>query len=73
MGEMKYLSRKKNIMGGALCIEGTRIPIAIILYRLSEGKNIKYIRDCLYPSLTGAKISLAIRELADVIKEEKSG
>lgn len=63
---MKYLRRKQNTMGGALCIENTRIPIAIILYRLSEGKNIQEIRE-LYPWLTATKISLAIKEVADKI------
>ena len=64
---MEYLSQKKDTMGGALCIGGTRIPIAIILYRLSEGKSIGEIRK-LYPWLTATKISLAIKEVADRIK-----
>jgi len=66
---MEYLSRQKKVMGGALCIKGTRIPMSVILYRLSEGKTIQHIQE-LYPHLTEVKISLAIKELGDVIDKE---
>ncbi|MBI2085850.1 DUF433 domain-containing protein [Candidatus Daviesbacteria bacterium] len=32
----KYITSKHDTMGGAPCITGTRIPIAVIVQRLKE-------------------------------------
>lgn len=41
----KYITSKKDILGGAPCIVGTRIPIAVIVQRLKEGYTIDAIHD----------------------------
>lgn len=37
----KYTTSKSDVMGGAPCIAGTRIPVNVILYRLKEGNTLK--------------------------------
>lgn len=39
----KYIVSDPNIMGGAPVIQGTRIPIEVILHRLKEGNSIEAI------------------------------
>ena len=40
---MKYITSSPDIMGGAPVIQGTRIPIDVVLYRLKEGYTLKAI------------------------------
>ncbi len=39
----KYIVSDQNIMGGAPVIQGTRIPIEVILHRLKEGNSLETI------------------------------
>jgi len=39
----KYIVSDPNIMGGAPVINGTRIPIEVILHRLKEGNSIETV------------------------------
>lgn len=41
----KYITSKSDVMGGAPCIVGTRIPIAVIVARLKEGYTLSQIHE----------------------------
>ena len=60
----KYITSKKDIMGGAPCIVGTRIPIEVILYRLKEGYTLKDLHK-MYPWVEPKKFEGALEELAN--------
>ncbi len=59
----KYIVSKPDIMGGAPCIVGTRIPIEVILYRLRDGFTLKDLHK-MYPWVELKKFEGAIEELA---------
>lgn len=58
----KYISSKPDIMGGAPCIVGTRIPIEVILYRLKEGCTLKDLHK-MYPWVEVKKFEGVLEEL----------
>lgn len=62
----KYITSKPNVMGGAPCIVGTRIPMEVILYRLKEGVSIKELYR-MYPWVDKGKFEGALKELADKV------
>ncbi len=39
----KYIRSDPNIMGGAPVITGTRIPVEVILHRLTEGNSLEKV------------------------------
>lgn len=58
------ISSKPDILGGALVVVGTRVPISVILYRLREGYNLDQIHD-MYPHIPVKLFQKVIEELAD--------
>lgn len=65
---MKYLNADPKIMGGRLVIKGTRIPVEVIFYNLSEGYSFEEIHEMWsyvdYDILKGA-----IQEAADLLSQ----
>ena len=66
----KYITSKPDIMGGAPCIVGTRIPIAVIIQRLKEGYSIKSIQEG-YPWVPLQTIEGAVSELVEKLSSSK--
>lgn len=66
----KYITSKPDIMGGALCIAGTRIPIEVILYRLKEGYTLKDLHK-MYPWVELKKFEGVLNELASKVHKLK--
>lgn len=66
----KYIVSKPDIMGGAPCIVGTRVPIAVIIQRLKEGYTIEAIHEG-YSWVSLKKIEGAISELVDKLSSPK--
>lgn len=60
----KYVISDPDIMSGAPVIKGTRIPIAVILYRFKEGYTIEEIH-ALYPWVSLQKLKTSLNELAE--------
>lgn len=60
----KYITSKPDIMGGAPCIVGTRIPIAVIVARLKEGNTLESIHEG-YPWVPFKTLEGAVSELVD--------
>ena len=61
---MKYITSNPEIMSGKLVINGTRVPIARILFLLKEGYTIEAIREE-YPHVAIEKIKGAVNELIE--------
>ena len=59
-----------NVMMGKPVIRGTRVPVELILRRLSEGASEAELVDG-YPTLTSADIKAAIRYAADMIAHDE--
>jgi len=59
----RYITSKSDVMGGAPCIVGTRIPIEVILFRLKEGYTIKDLHK-MYPWVELKKFEGVLEELA---------
>ena len=57
----KYIVSDPQIMGGEPVVKGTRTPIEVILYRLTEGNSIEAIHE-LYPWIDVSTLSGAIEE-----------
>ncbi len=66
----KYITSKPDIMGGAPCIVGTRIPIAVIVARLKEGNTLESIQEG-YPWVPLKILKGAISELVDRLSSSK--
>jgi uncharacterized protein (DUF433 family) len=64
---VKQITVDPNIMHGAPCIAGTRIPVYVILEKLEGGYNIDKICQA-YPHLTGEQIKAAVRYAAEVME-----
>jgi uncharacterized protein (DUF433 family) len=59
-----------KIMMGKPVIQGTRIPVELIVRRISEGANERELLDA-YPKLHKEDIKAAIRYAADSIAHER--
>ncbi len=59
-----------DVMLGKPVIRGTRIPVELLLRRLSEGATEGDLLDA-YPRLTAADIRAAIGYAADVVAHEE--
>jgi uncharacterized protein (DUF433 family) len=59
-----------RVMLGKPIIRGTRIPVELILRKLSEGASEAELLDA-YPRLSKADIQAAIRYAADTIAREE--
>jgi len=60
-----------KIMMGKPVIRGTRIPVELILRKLSEGAKERELLDA-YPKLTKEDIQAAIRYAADTLSHEET-
>lgn len=70
---MEYTKRivsDPNIMLGKPIIKGTRIPVELILRKLSEGITVEELLEA-YPHLTREDILAALSYSADVIAREE--
>lgn len=59
----KYITSKPDVMGGALCIVGTRVPIDVVLSLLKQGHTLKKI-DKMYPWVGMHKLEGVLDDLA---------
>ncbi len=57
-----------EIMHGKACIEGTRIPVSVILDNLADGMTEEEIIKS-YPSITSEDIKAAILYASQILKE----
>ena len=63
-----YITADPEIMHGAVCFKGTRIPVSVVLDNLAAGETPERIREQ-YPSLNPEHISAAIAYAADLARE----
>ena len=57
-----------EIMGGAPCIAGTRIPVATVVSMIAEGMQVdEIVRD--FPQLDAEAIRQALQFAADAVRE----
>lgn len=61
----KYITSKPDIMGGAPCIVGTRVPIDVIISLLKQGYSLKEL-DKMYPWVGMRKLEGALDELSNL-------
>lgn len=64
------ISIDHDVMGGAPCISGTRIPVATVVSMLAEGSSVA---DVLvdFPQLSAEAISAALQFAADAVRERE--
>ncbi|RYG35952.1 DUF433 domain-containing protein [bacterium] len=53
------LSQNKEVMSGAICFTGTRIPVSILLDNLREGVSLSEFFDA-YPDVTEDQVQALI-------------
>jgi uncharacterized protein (DUF433 family) len=58
-----------GVMGGKPVVRGTRIPVQLLLRKLSEGASVTDLLDA-YPRLTTVDIQAALSYAADTIAHE---
>jgi uncharacterized protein (DUF433 family) len=63
-----YLTADAQIMHGAVCFRGTRVPVSVVLDNLAAGATAQRILDN-YPSLKPEHISAALAYAADLARE----
>jgi uncharacterized protein (DUF433 family) len=63
-----YITTDPNIMHGAVCFRGTRVPVSVVLDNLAANETPERIIDK-YPSLKAEHISAAIAYAADLARE----
>jgi uncharacterized protein (DUF433 family) len=63
-----FVSADPEIMHGAVCLRGTRIPVSVVLDNLAAGETAETILDE-YPSLKPEHIPAAIGYAADLARE----
>lgn len=64
----RFITADPNIMHGAVCFRGTRIPVSVVLDNLAANEPPDRILDQ-YPSLNSEHISAAIAYAADLARE----
>lgn len=64
-----YIESNASVMLGKPVIKGTRITVALILKKLSEGATQQQLLAA-YPSLTAGAVSAALAYASDVISNE---
>ena len=57
-------------MGGAPCIRGLRIPVAIVVGMLADGMTASEILDA-YPDLEAEDLTEALRYAAEAVRERE--
>jgi len=63
-----YISASPDIMHGAVCLRGTRIPVSVVLDNLAAGETPERILKQ-YPTLKPEHITAAIAYAADLARE----
>jgi uncharacterized protein (DUF433 family) len=63
-----YITADPNIMHGAVCFRGTRIPVSVVLDNLAANEPPQRILQQ-YPTLKPEHISAAIAYAADLARE----
>lgn len=63
-----YITTDPEIMHGAVCFRGTRVPVSVVLDNLAAGESSERIVDQ-YPSLKAKHIYAAIGYAADLARE----
>jgi uncharacterized protein (DUF433 family) len=63
-----YITTDPQIMHGAVCFRGTRIPVSVVLDNLAAGETSEHILDQ-YPSLNPEHIPAALGYAADLARE----
>jgi uncharacterized protein (DUF433 family) len=63
-----YITTNPEIMHGAVCFRGTRIPVSVVLDNLADGETPGYILGQ-YPSLKPEHIPAALGYAADLARE----
>lgn len=69
MDYREHIESNTNIMLGKPVIKGTRITVALVLQRLSEGATVSDLINA-YPSLTPLAINAVLAYASDVIANE---
>jgi len=64
-----YIESNANVMLGKPVIKGTRITVALVLQKLSEGASAEDIIFA-YPNLTPVSISAVLAYASDVVSNE---
>ena len=67
-----YITTDPNIMHGAVCFRGTRIPVSVVLDNLAGGETPETILQD-YPSLKPEHIPAAIGCAAELAREREVG
>ena len=68
----KYITSNPDIMSGAPCITGTRVPIARILYLIKDGLTLEQIQEH-YPHVDLKTLQGVINELAQKVETKFYG
>lgn len=63
-----YITADPQIMHGAVCFRGTRVPVSVVLDNLAAGESVAAILDE-YPTLKPEHIPAAISYAADLARE----
>ena len=64
----QHIGTHPQIMRGAVCFTGTRIPVSVVLDNLADGESAEDILQN-YPSLRKEHIPAALAYAADVVRE----
>ncbi len=63
-----YITADPEILHGAVCFRGTRVPVSVVLDNLAAGETVDTIVDQ-YPTLRPEHIPAAIGYAADLARE----
>ena len=63
-----HISASPDVMHGAVCLRGTRIPVSVVLDNLADGETPERILEQ-YPTLKPEHIAAAIAYAADLARE----
>ncbi len=64
-----HLASDPSVCGGELCVQGTRVPITVVLDSLAEGASREEILSS-YPSLQPQHLDAALAYAAELAHEE---
>jgi uncharacterized protein (DUF433 family) len=68
MNWKQYIASDPEILHGAVCLSGTRVPVSVVLDSLAANETRERILEQ-YPSLSSEHISAAIAYAADLARE----
>jgi uncharacterized protein (DUF433 family) len=72
MNWREYITSNESICHGKACIQGTRIPVSVVLDNLAEGTSTEDLLKS-YPSLTIEAVHAAIHYAAELASERIIG